>query len=145
MLAGLTACMSGFIKTVLLPPDHIIMKNIPLQWDQSSQWATPHMNDLYTQEVTFELHPDENCQYIVSFFVSGCRLIVKIKYSSESYGAISYYDLGEFVDTIDRSIANNNIKSYAQYVINGFAKSYNFQHCPGYERVEDVDDNFNPI
>lgn len=131
---------------VVPTPDYnTAMESITLQWDQTSQWATPHMNDLYTQEVEFELDSDSDRKYIASFFVSSCCLIAKIEYSSESYSEIVYYNLGEFVDTIDHSVANNHIKSYAQYVINGFAESYNLQHCPSYERVENVDDNFNPI
>jgi hypothetical protein len=137
------AFTSALMPMVVPTPDYTAMKNIPLQWGQTSQWATPHMNDLYTQEVELEL--DSDCKYIVSFFVSSCCLIVKWEYSSEFYSDIVYYNLGEFVETIDHSVANNNIKSYAQYVINGFAESYNLQHCPSYERVEDVDDNFNPV
>lgn len=103
------------------------------------------MNDLYTQVVEFEIE-DSNSVYGGSFFVDKCHLIFKFEYSTESYSEITYYDLGEFVDTLRREEACNHIKSYAQYVINGFAENgYNLIHCPFFERIDGVDDKFNPI
>jgi hypothetical protein len=56
-----------------------------------------------------------------------------------------WWDLGSFVDTLDNKIACDNVKRYAQYVVDGYIESWNLQHCPSAEIIDDVDESFNPI
>ncbi len=116
--------------------------SITLQWENSSPWANPHPNDLYTFPVSFAKGDD--CKVDMEFFVSRMRLILKRVYHFHNGDQISYYNMGEFVETVD-SEAVQNIKRYAQYVIDGYAQSGNLIHCPTFERMDDVDDNFNPL
>jgi len=121
-----------------------------LEWKDSSQWATPHPNDLYTSEVEVYCC-DETTEY-ASFHVNGMRLIlcVKVCHSWTDVVETLYYDMGEFVEPISSSLtqltdAADKIKEYAAYVIEGFRKHGDLRHCPSYEFMDNVDDNFNPI
>jgi hypothetical protein len=117
--------------------------SVTLQWENSSPWPNPHPNGLYTFPVSFGV--DNDCQVDIEFFVSGMRLILKRAYHFHNGDQISYYNMGEFVDTVDTKVAVQKIKQYAQYVIDGYAQSGNLLHCPSFERMDDVDDNFNPL
>jgi hypothetical protein len=121
-----------------------------LEWKDSSQWATPHPNDLYTSEVEV-YHSAEMTKY-ASFHVNGMRLILCVKVCHNWSDAVEtlYYDMGEFVEPISSSLtqltdAADKIKEYAAYVIEGFRKRGDLRHCPSYEFMDNVDDNFNPI
>ena len=81
----------------------------------------------------------------VEFFVSKMRLILKSVYYLHSGKEIIYLNMGEFMDTLDSKVAVQKIKQYAQYVIDGYAQSGNLLHCPTFEMMDDVDDNFNPL
>jgi hypothetical protein len=92
-----------------------------LEWKHSSQWATPHPNDLYTSKVK-TYHASELTEY-VSFHVSGMKLILCKKLCWPD-GAVEtvYYDMGEFVQPISSSLsqledAADKIKEYAAYII----------------------------
>jgi hypothetical protein len=117
--------------------------SVTLQWENSSPWANPSPNDLYTFPVSFGVGDD--CQADMEFFVSEMRLILKRVYHFHNGDQISYYNMGEFVETVDNKDAVQNIKQYAQYVIDGYAARGNLLHCPSFERMDDVDDNFNPL
>ena len=116
---------------------------VTLQWENSSPWANPSPNGLYTFPVSFG--EGDNCQADMEFFVNEVRLILKRVYHFHNGDQISYYNMGEFVETVDNKDAVQNIKQYAQYVIDGYAQSGNLLHCPMFERMDDVDDNFNPL
>ena len=113
-----------------------------LQWENSSPWANPHPNDIYTLPLAFI---EEGYKVEMEFFVSKMRLILKRVFYFHNGEEISYYNMGEFVETIDSQGSVQKIKQYAQYVIEGYAQSGNLLHCPMFERMEDVDDNFNPL
>lgn len=126
---------------------------IEIKWDTTSQWNNPHFSTLYSQPIEFT---DDEIAYrkVLEFFVSDqgfycnpCyKLIVKVvSYRYSEKESVRYYSLGEFVDTVDHEIACENIKRYAQYVVDGYQETWTLRHCPGFESIEDVDDNFNPI
>ena len=121
-----------------------------IEWRDSSQWATPHPNDLYTTKV--EVYSSSLCVEYASFHISRMRLIlcVKICYVDSSAIETVYYDMGGFVEPISSSLTQlehsaERIKEYAAYVIQGFKKDGDLRHCPSYTLMDDVDDNFNPI
>jgi hypothetical protein len=121
-----------------------------IEWRDSSQWATPHPNDLYSSEVKV-YHSAEYTEY-VSFHVSGMRLILCKKgcYSWADKPEVAYYCMGEFVPPIASSLsqltdAGDKIKEYAAYVVAGLRKHGDLRHCPIFESMDDVDDKFNPI
>lgn len=124
-----------------------------LEWRSSSQWATPHPNDLYTSEV--KVYDSPEVTEFASFHVNGMRLILCKKaaypqHDSKFVIEVTYYDMGEFTEPIASSLsqledAANKIKEYAAYVIEGFKKHGDLRHCPSFEMIDDVDDNFNPI
>lgn len=108
---------------------------------------------MYSRDVTLK---DDDLEYyrVLSFFVSDqgsyvesdYRLILRVE--SYSYGQrddVAYFDLGNFVDSLDNRISVANVQRYAQYVLDGYVETWNLQHCPSFERLDDVDDNFNPI
>lgn len=120
-----------------------------LEWKSSSQWATPHPNDLYTSEIK-GYHSSECTEYL-SFHVSGMRLILckKTCYMDGTVETL-YYNMGEFVEPIVSSLSQledtaNRIKEYAAYVVASYRKHDDFRACPSFEIMFDVDDNFNPI
>lgn len=121
-----------------------------LEWRDSSQWNTPHPNDLYTSEIK-GYHSTEYTEYL-SFHVSGMRLILckKTCYSWDDEPEVVYYNMGEFTEPIVSSLSQledtaNRIKEYADYVITSYRKHADLRSCPSYEIVDWVDDNFNPI
>ena len=121
-----------------------------LEWKDSSQWATPHPNDLYTSEIK-SYHSSEMTEYI-SFHVSGMRLILckKTCYQWADKPEVAYYYMGEFVEPISSSLlqltdAGDKIKEYAAYVVAGLRKYGDLRHCPIFELIDDVDEKFNPI
>lgn len=108
---------------------------------------------MYSRDVTLK---DDDLEYyrVLSFFVSDqgsyvesdYRLILRVE--SYSYGQrddVAYFDLGNFVDSLDNRISVANVQRYAQYVLDGYVETWSLQHCPSFERLDDVDDNFNPI
>jgi hypothetical protein len=97
----------------------------------------------YTQPVS--IVTDEYA-YCVEFFVDGLNLIFKqvtYRYSEKEHTA--YYDLGEFPDMIDNSQIMKLIKRYANYVIEGYEETLLLTHCPSFEYIDHVDENYNPI
>lgn len=121
-----------------------------LEWKSSSQWATPHPNDLYTTEI--KVYGSSLSVEYASFHISRMRLIlcVKVCYVDSSAIETAYYDMGGFVEPISSSLTQledsaKRIKEYAAYVIQGFKKDGDLRHCPSYTLMDDVDDNFNPI
>ena len=121
-----------------------------IEWRDSSQWATPHPNDLYSSEV--KVYHSAECTEYVSFHVSGMRLILCKKgcYSWADKPEVAYYYMGEFVPPIASSLsqltdAGDKIKEYAAYVVAGLRKHGDLRHCPIFEFMDDVDENFNPI
>ena len=119
-----------------------------LEWYDNSQWANPHPNTIYSSEVRLDDPDDPDGIYtvFVSFHVSGMRLIFKRQtYRLEQPEETSYYDLGEFNETLCNKLAVDRIKKYAAYVLEGYREAWNLCHCPSFERIDDVDDNFNPI
>lgn len=120
-----------------------------LEWRDSSQWATPHPNDLYTSEVK-GYHSMELTEYL-SFHVSGMKLIL-CKKTCYIDGIVEtvYYDMGEFTEPIVSSLSQledtaNRIKEYADYIITCYRKHADLRSCPSFELIDDVDDKFNPI
>jgi hypothetical protein len=121
-----------------------------LEWKSSSQWATPHPNDLYTTEI--KVYGSSLSVEYASFHISRMRLILCLKVCCVDTGTVEtvYYDMGEFVEPISSSLTQlehsaERIKEYAAYVIQGFKKDGDLRHCPSYTLMDDVDDNFNPI
>jgi|688.fasta_scaffold744916_2 hypothetical protein len=121
-----------------------------LVWDTTSQWQNPHFSTLYSQPVkleadgftkTLEFHVSNRGEYRKPDY----RLMLITR--TYRYSEIDYvwWDLGSFVDTLDNGIACANIKRYAQYVVDGYIESWNLQHCPSAETVDDVDENLNPV
>lgn len=120
-----------------------------LEWRDSSQWATPHPNDLYTSEV--KVYYNMEATEYMSFHVRGMRLIL-CKKTSYIDGAVdtTWYDMGEFTEPVVSSLTQmqdtcNRIKEYAAYVIEVYRKHNDLRSCPSYEIVDWVDDRFNPI
>jgi hypothetical protein len=120
-----------------------------LVWKDSSQWATPHPNDLYTSECRL-YHSPELTEY-GSFNVSLMRLIF-CKKTCYAIGTVEtvYYDMGDFTEPIASDLSQlvdtaNRIKEYAAYVIESYRKHNDLRSCPSFEMIDDVDDNFNPI
>lgn len=124
-----------------------------LIWDFASRWENPHFESMYSKAITLK---DDNLEYyrVLSFFVSDqgsyieadYRLILKVQsYRCSQKYDVAHFDLGNFVDTLDNKIAVANVQRYAQYVLDGYVETWNLQHCPSFERMDDVDDNFNPI
>ena len=120
-----------------------------VEWKDSSQWATPHPNDLYTTQVK-TYHAPELTEY-VSFHVSDMRLIL-CKKTCWFDGAVEtvYYDMGRFIEPISSSLsqledAAGKIKEYAAYIIQGLRKYGDLRHCPSFKMIDNVDDKFNPI
>ena len=122
-----------------------------LAWDTTSQWENPHFSTLYSQPVkleadeftkTLEFHVSDRGAYNDPDY--RLMLITRTYRYSEKIGYV-WWDLGSFVDTLDNKIACDNIKRYAQYVVDGYTESWNLQHCPRAETVDDVDENFNPV
>lgn len=108
---------------------------------------------MYSQPVTLK-DPDLEYYRLLEFFVAdrgsyiepNYRLILRVE--SHRYGHkddTAHFDLGDFVDTLDNKFAVANVQRYAQYVLDGYVETWNLQHCPTFKRLEDVDDNFNPI
>ena len=121
---------------------------VELEWDSSSPWANPHMNDLYTKDVKIVEEHGNGDYHNISFFVSKCHLILKLQtvWNGNSETATVYFDMGEFRETVIYGEAIESVKAYAQYVADGFVESgYSLRHCPSYERIDDVDDRFNPL
>jgi hypothetical protein len=128
-----------------MPTSSIISRgttSVTLQWGNSSPWANPSPNDIYTLPVSFMVGDDK---VDVEFFVSKMRLILKSVYYLHSGKEIIHHNMGEFMDTVDSKVAVQKIKQYVQYVIDGYAQSGNLLHCPIFEMMDDVDDNFNPL
>jgi len=108
---------------------------------------------MYSQPVTLK---DEDLEYwrelefFVTDFGSFCeadyRLILQVtSYRFTQREETTYFDLGNFVDTLSNEIAVANVQRYAQYVLDGYVESWSLQHCPSFERLDDRDENFNPI
>lgn len=128
-----------------------IVKNCTpeLVWKDSSQWATPHPNDLYTSEC--RLYHSPGLAEYGSFHVSLMRLIF-CKKTCYAVGTVEtvYYDMGDFTEPIASDLSQlvdtaNRIKEYAAYVIESYRKHNDLRSCPSFEIIDNVDDNFNPI
>ena len=124
-----------------------------LTWDFASQWNNPHFSTMHSRPVTVE---DENVEYwreleffvtdFGSFHEADYRLILQVRsYRLIQREETAYFDLGGFVDTLSNEIAVANVQRYAQYVLDGYKESWNLQHCPSFNRLDDRDENFNLI
>jgi hypothetical protein len=131
-----------------------VFNKVELEWESSSPWANPHMNDLYTKDVKIVEEHGNGDYHNISFFVSKCHLILKqetVWWEGYNGGLrekidIAYFDMGEFRETATYADAIESVKAYAQYVADSFVESgYSLRFCPSYERIDDVDDRFNPL
>ncbi|MFN5920262.1 MAG: hypothetical protein ACK45I_03060 [Bacteroidota bacterium] len=123
---------------------------VELEWGSSSPWANPHMNDLYTKNVKIVEEHGNGDYHNISFFVSKCHLIFRQEsfWDNGSFveTEVAYFDMGEFRETVINGDAVESVKAYAQYVADSFIESgYSLRYCPSYERIDDVDDNFNEV
>jgi hypothetical protein len=122
-----------------------------LVWGTTSQWENPHFSTLYSQPVKLESEEfTETLEFHVSDFGAYNDLDYRLILGTRTYRyseKINYlwWDLGSFVDSLDNKIACDNVKRYAQYVVDGYIESWSLQHCPSAEIIDDVDENFNPI
>jgi gamma-glutamylcysteine synthetase len=124
-----------------------------IPWDFSSPWDNPHFSTLYSQEITLQL--DDEYKDVLDFFVSDqgdyCngadyRLIVHITtYRQSEKQYTRFYDLGSFPDSLDNSVAVKNVQTYANYVLTTYQETFNLAHCPSFELIDNVDENFNPL
>lgn len=124
-----------------------------IQWAFSSPWNNPHFSTLYSREIT--LQPCEEYKEVLDFFVSDqdggyrssdYRLILCIKtYQYSEKETTLYYDLGSFPDSLDNSVAVKNVQTYANYVLATYRETFDLQHCPSFELIDNVDENFNPL
>lgn len=125
------------------------METLDLKWESSSPWENPHPDSCYTMPLTIG-------EYSIEFFCKGYNLILKTTntfiYYDPSFGGqreeikqISYFNMGEFPAILDNRQAMANIERYADYVVKGFSENFNLCHCPSFERIDNVDDNFNPL
>ena len=117
------------------------METLSLKWESSSPWENPCPDSFYTMPLTLG-------EYSLEFFCKGYNLILKTTNTfggqREEIKQVSYFDMGEFPAILDNRQAMENIKRYADYVVKGFSENFNLAHCPSFERIDDVDDNFNP-
>jgi hypothetical protein len=124
-----------------------------ISWAFSSPWNNPHFSTLYSRPIS--LYPCEGYREILDFFVSNqgdyhngpdYRLILCIKtYRYLEKETTLYYDLGSFPDSAPNSIAVKNVQTYANYVLATYRETFNLAHCPSFELIDNVDENFNPL
>lgn len=124
-------------------------KKIVLEWETCSRWNDSHMDDLYTRSIRLKERSNEyefDYDHEIEFFVYRCHLILRstLFYCNDTK-SVTYYDLGEFVDTLDKGQGCNKIKQYAQYVLDGYMENQDLLHCPSFEPLHDMDENFNPL
>ena len=117
-------------------------------WKDSSQWATPHPNDLYTSNV--KIFDSEDLTEYISFHVSLMRLIL-CRRTCFAVGTVEtvYYDMGDFTEPVASNLSQlietaDKVKEYAAYVIESCRKYGDLSGCPSSERIDNVDENFNP-
>jgi hypothetical protein len=116
---------------------------IELIWDHCSQFNNPMPAAYYTQPVN--ILTDEYT-YVVEFFVDGLNLIFKqVTYRYSEKQDTAYYDLGEFPDLLDNSRIMELVRRYANYVIEGYEETLLLTHCPSFEYIDHVDENYNSI
>ena len=124
-----------------------------IPWDFSSPWNNPHYSTLYSRPIS--LYPCDEYREILDFFVSNqgdyyngpdYRLILCIKtYRYSEKETTLYYDLGSFPDSLDNSVAVKNVQTYANYVLATYQETFDLQHCPSFDLIDNVDENFNPL
>lgn len=107
-----------------------------IEWDNTSQFNDFQVEQMYSRDIEVTVY---DFDYTLSFHMDGRNLIIKVV----SLWETAYYDLGEFFG--GNADAIECVKKFADYVVFGFLKYGNLIHCPGFNRVEDVDDNYNPI
>jgi hypothetical protein len=116
---------------------------IKVTWDHCSQFDNPMPAAYYTQPVSFI---SDEVTYTVEFFVDGLSLIFKqVTYRYTEKEDTAYYNLGEFPDLLDNNKIMELIKRYANYVIEGYEETLLLTHCPSFEYIDNVDENYNPI
>lgn len=116
---------------------------ILLNWRHSSQFNNPEPNCYYTDAVSIVT---DEYTYKVEFFVDGLDLIFKqVTYRYSEKQDTVYYWLGEFPDLLDNSRIMELIKRYANYVIEGYEETLMLTHCPSFEYIDTVDENYNPL
>ena len=114
-----------------------------LEWHHCSQFENPEPRYFYTMPV--ELQASEHCLLNVEFFVDGLSLIFKQVTIYQGHPQTDYYYLGEFPDLLDNNAIMELIKRYAEYVMLGYMETFNLTHCPSFERIDNVDDRYNPL
>lgn len=116
---------------------------IVLNWRHSSQFNNPNPDAYYTDAVSIVT---DEYTYKVEFFVDGLNLIFKqVTYRYSEKQDTAYYWLGEFPDMLDNSRIMELIKRYANYVIEGYEETLMLTHCPSFEYIDTVDENYNPL
>jgi hypothetical protein len=116
---------------------------VKLNWRHSSQFNNPDPNSYYTDTVSFVT---DEYTYKVEMFVDGLGLIFKrVTYRYSEKQGTDYFDLGEFPDQLDNNRTMELIRRYADYVIAGFEETLLLTHCPSFEYIDNVDENYNPI
>ena len=127
-----------------------------IQWKTTSQYNDPHFSTFYTTPIEipiktpFEGFTDkleffikDNGYHLLSEHCVDYRLILKVETHQHSKKTqVIFFDLGNFVDDRD---ALFNVQSYAKYVLGGYQLSTDLRHCPSFEIIDDVDENFNPL
>ena len=78
----------------------------------------------------------------VNFFVSNNHLVFQETRSDDS---VWYYDLGRFYEVFPQEEMINNIKTFANFVLQGYMINQNLSHVPGVILRDDVDEKFNPL
>lgn len=114
-----------------------------LEWHHCSQFNNPEPNCYYTMPV--ELQAGEDYLLNVELFVDGLSLIFKQVTIYRGHPQTDYYNLGEFPDLLDNFSIMELIKRYAEYVILGYMETFNLTHCPSFERIDNVDEKYNPL
>lgn len=78
----------------------------------------------------------------VNFFVSNNHLVFQETRSDDS---VWYYDLGRFYEVFPQEEMINNIKTFANFALQGYMINQNLSHVPGVILRDDVDEKFNPL
>jgi hypothetical protein len=117
---------------------------IILNWRHSSQFSNPEPNSYYTD--SFTVSDGYDYRYDCEFFVDGLSLIFKrVAYYMGEKESVTYFNLGEFPDLLDNHRTMELIKRYADYVVAGYQETFLLTHCPSFELIDDVDENYNPL
>jgi hypothetical protein len=117
---------------------------IVLNWNHSSQFNNPEPNAYYTD--SFTVSDGHDYSYECELFIDGLSLIFKqVAYYRGDKELTTCFNLGEFPDLLDNNEIMKLIKQYSDYVVAGYQETFLLTHCPSFELIDDVDDNYNPL